>query len=201
MSVQVALTLVAALIITLTGALFGPYVLDRRRATLEARAQRRINRQGPYVNFVASVEDLQLLLDASAKGESIGRERILEAFRAMEIQRAQVDIVGSSMIRVWAYRCRLALAGMDRDLVDRHHQRAHFRSKLHDARKGFVILAREELSLEKAEVETSEDSMDGHQRWIESAATDDATGAITVPYADLTSWLAHDNHPSTLKTD
>ena len=194
MTIPVLLGAIVALLTTLFGALVGPALLERRQARWNDEFRRRQAREHPYIEFVNAVERIQLSLDLRAAGLALDRSAYLSEFRQLEEARAPIDLVGTVSTRVWAYRCRLAISGMDRILLKcgPGQEGILYRAKLHEARSNFVKYARAELSYVLAPTpeptDTNEDSADGHDRWLHSDASANAEEAVRVPYAELSSW-------------
>jgi hypothetical protein len=154
------------------------------------------------MEFANAIERIQLSLDLRVAGYEMDRNEYLSEFREMEAARARVDIVGTLTTRVWSYRCRLAVSGMERVLREHGPDGGTYRAKLHEARFRFVNEARAELGFSDAplaQTDAAEDSAAGHEEWLQSGATADARTAVLVPYAELSSWgfpTSHEVDPS-----
>ncbi|MCO5223219.1 MAG: hypothetical protein M9947_16845 [Thermomicrobiales bacterium] len=193
MDTQLLITTIVALITTLTGALAGPLLLDWRKQSRDRLLRREVTRERPYLDFAAAVEQIQLDLDLMAEGYDVDRTEYLRHFTSMEEARSNIDLIGTLSARVWAYRCRLAISGMNRSLQSSLGTRTHYRAKLHDARSAFITQARSELRLTEdlapPPIDPNEDTATGHERWLELDATPNAAEAVRVAYAELEAWL------------
>lgn len=175
---------------TLVGTLSGPALLERRKSRESLALRERTLREGPYTDFISALEDLQLTLDERARGRAYSEDSYGATFRLLERSRARIDLLGTDTTRIWSYRCRLTVSGMERALELNNDEGSHYRAKLHEARKYFVGQARIELSnaITIPVSSGSEDSASGHESWLKRTPSDDALAAITVAYAELTAW-------------
>lgn len=196
----VSLVIISALI----GALIGPIILEwqRRRSDRELRIQ--IARQKPYVDFAVAVEQVQLDLDLLISGRTAENSLLFTHFRMMEEARSRLDLEGTQSVRVWAYRCRIAISKLCTNFDD-PERRTHFRQKLHQARSEFVQHSRAEVGLVKTPIpplplNEGEDSGRAHVRWLDAPyRIEDVDTALGIDSTEFGSWKIPQFRDSRLK--
>ena len=196
----VALIAIAA---SLMGAVLGAVVAPRFTAHLNHAGTHsnfiRDQRRQAYTVFTVSVEQAQRKADATVSGVPLASFAITD-LDELELARVKIDIFGSHLAKVWAYRCTLALIALEHSISDAGTDFTVVelrRAKLHEARTNLVRVFRVELGISgqdkedwvsqgeitetEAEVRTSRERVDslGHDAWLNELPTDHTALRVT----------------------
>ncbi|MGR0319857.1 hypothetical protein [Agromyces sp. ZXT2-3] len=198
-------TIIALIAISasLVGAVLGAVVSPRISAQLNHASTHsnfiRDQRREAYAAFTVNVEKAQRAADAAISGVPNSSFTIAD-LDELELARVKIDIFGSHLAKVWAYRCTLALIALEHSLSD---EAGDFtvvelrRAKLHEARASLVRVLRVELGISgqdkedwvsrqeitetAAEVRASRARIDslGHDAWLNELPADHTALRVT----------------------
>ena len=165
--------------------LAGPLLATRLQASSSLAQRMSTRRLDAYAVFAAHVESMQLQLDrATASGTEIDDTVMADLAAKLETSRAHIDFIGSTLIRVWAYRCSLAIErAVAESSSGESESGARARAKLHDARSQFVQNARRESATSQRHLRRAghaEDNAFAHRAWLEGPPTSDAADAVAL---------------------
>jgi hypothetical protein len=202
------IAVVAAFISAVIGALFGSVVGPVINARLERTGSLSIfvrdQRRDAYTKFVVHVEEAQRLVDATASGAAPVSYSLSDV-HPLEIARVKIDVFGTHLAKMWAYRCTLSLIALAHVINERPGDLSMLtlpRAKLHEARANLVRVVRYELGVSahekndsvsqlelkqtRAEIQRSSDRVDsdGHHAWL-NGPTSDPTAMSVGPEAIL----------------
>lgn len=196
----VALIAIAA---SLIGAVLGAVVAPRVSAQLNHASTHsnfiRDQRREAYAAFTVKVEKAQRKADAAISGVPHASFAIAD-LDDLELARVKIDLFGSHLAKVWAYRCTLALIALEHALSEASLNFTVVelrRAKLHEARANLVRVFRVELGISgqekadwvsrqeitetEAELRESRERVDslGHDAWLNGLPSDHTALRVT----------------------
>jgi hypothetical protein len=196
------IAVVAAFISAVIGALFGSVIGPMINARLERAGSLstfvRDQRREAYTKFVVHVEEAQRLVDATASG-TVAVSYSLSDVHPVEIARVKIDVFGTHVAKMWAYRCSLALIALAQVINEKPGDEEMLtlpRAKLHEARANLVRVIRYELGVSahekndavsqvelrqtRAEIQRSSERVDsdGHHAWLHEFPEDPAAMSV-----------------------
>jgi hypothetical protein len=149
--IAIVTSFVAAVLGAFFGSIVGPAMNARYARAGDQSAFIRDQRREAYVAFTLEVEKTQRLADAVTYGLP-STSFSLTDLDDLEFARVNIDLFGSHLARVWAYRCTLAFIALEQvtgAAEAEPAQRDLHRAKLHEARAHLVRVIRVELGVSR----------------------------------------------------
>lgn len=191
-NIPIVTSFLAAVFGALLGSVVGPILTARLARVGSSAAFVREQRREAYTQFAERVEQAQRKADATSSGEGSASFTISD-LDEVEFARVKIDLFGTHLAKVWAYRCTLALISLEHAISEQPGKVAMVelpRAKLHEARTNLVRVLRVELGVPsqekndrvsrlelidtKAELRSSKSRVnsDGHHAWLDQLPQD-----------------------------
>lgn len=198
-SISIVTPLLSLALGTLFGTIVGPTLTARLGRDASRTSFVRDQRRDAYTQFTVEVERVQRLADSTASGAASVPFQIAD-LDDLEFARVKIDLFGSHVARVWAYRCTLALIALEHAMSERPGSMAMIelpRAKLHEARTNLVRVLRVELGVsgqdrrdQVSRIEKSQTkkelrisrgrvNSDGHHAWLAQLPNDPGDMAVS----------------------